>query len=253
MLGEAALTQLSAFALLALGLLFGLKHATEADHIVALSSIVSHQPSLLRSAKVGALWGIGHTASLIAVGILVLWLRVAIPESLANWLEFCVALMIIGLGASALLRALKSRRDVHLHEHNHDGVSHIHLHFHEEGSEHKGRVALHSHGVRRIGMKPMLVGAMHGLAGSAALSLLVVTQVDSAALGLVYLAVFGLGSIVGMLLMSGLMGLPFALVGGRYRGVHNGLQWAAGVGSVLFGLWYAYETGISSGFWQKLL
>jgi ABC-type nickel/cobalt efflux system permease component RcnA len=253
MLGEAALRSLSAFTLLGLGLLFGLKHATEADHIVAVSAIVSQERSLLRSALVGALWGVGHTASLILIGILVLALRVAVPETVANWLEFGVALMIIVLGAGALHRALSRRRDVHLHQHKHDGVSHVHIHFHEHGTEHTGTTASHSHAVSRVGFKPLLVGAMHGLAGSAALTLLVLTQINSTALGLVYLAVFGIGSIAGMLLMSGLIGLPFWLSARRLGGVHYGLQTVAGALSIIFGLWYAYETGIASGLWQKIL
>lgn len=247
------MTQLSAFALLGLGLVFGLKHATEADHIVAVSTIVSEQRSLLRSAMVGALWGVGHTASLIFVGIIVLALRVAVPEHVASWLEFGVALMIIVLGISALLRALRRRSDVHLHQHKHDGVSHVHIHFHERETQHTGAVAAHSHAVSRIGFKPLLVGAMHGLAGSATLTLLVLTQINSNALGLLYLAVFGIGSIFGMLLMSGLIGLPFALSARRLGGVHYGLQTIAGALSIVFGLWYAYETGIASGLWQKLL
>ncbi|MGA9994943.1 MAG: hypothetical protein WBP93_05995 [Pyrinomonadaceae bacterium] len=247
------MTQLSAFALLGLGLVFGLKHATEADHIVAVSTIVSEQRSLLRSAMVGALWGVGHTASLIFVGIIVLALRVAVPEHVASWLEFGVALMIIVLGISALLRALRRRSDVHLHQHKHDGVSHVHLHFHEQGTQHTGAAAAHSHAVSRIGFKPLLVGAMHGLAGSATLTLLVLTQINSNALGLLYLSVFGIGSIFGMLLMSGLIGLPFALSARRLGGVHYGLQTIAGALSIVFGLWYAYETGIASGLWQKVL
>jgi len=254
MLEETALTSLSAFAMLGLGLVFGLKHATEADHIVAVSSIVSHQRSLLRSVTVGALWGIGHTASLIFVGIIVLALRVAVPERIANWLEFGVALMIIALGTSALLRVRSGRRrDIHLHQHKHDGVSHVHLHFHEHGTAHKGAVSTHSHAVSRIGFKPLLVGAMHGLAGSATLTLLVLTQINSTALGLLYLSVFGIGSITGMLLMSGLIGLPFALSARRFGGVHYGLQAAAGALSIAFGLWYAYKTGIASGLWRTLL
>ena len=243
------MTSLSAFALLGLGLVFGLKHATEADHVVAVSTIVSRERSLLRSAAVGALWGAGHTAALVGVGVVVLTLRVAVPEQVAGWLEFGVALMIIGLGASALLRALGRRADVHLHQHKHDGVSHVHLHFHERGTEHKGAARAHSHVVSRIGFKPFLVGAMHGLAGSAALTLLVLTQVDSTALGLLYLTVFGVGSILGMLLMSVLVGLPFALTARRFNGVHYGLQTAAGALSVAFGLWYAYETIVARGLW----
>ncbi len=244
------MSSLSAFALLGLGLVFGLKHATEADHVVAVSTIVSQERSLLRSAVVGALWGVGHTAALVVVGVIVLTLRVAVPEQVAGWLEFGVALMIIGLGASALLRARGRRADVHLHQHRHDGVAHVHLHFHEHGNEHKGAGrSAHSHAVSRIGFKPLLVGAMHGLAGSAALTLLVLTQVSSTALGLLYLAVFGVGSILGMLLMSALVGLPFALSARRFNGVHYGLQTAAGALSVAFGLWYAYETGVARGLW----
>ncbi|HEX8772767.1 MAG TPA: hypothetical protein VF735_04110 [Pyrinomonadaceae bacterium] len=254
MLEETASTSLSAFAMLGLGLVFGLKHATEADHIVAVSSIVSHQRSLIRSVTVGALWGTGHTASLLFVGIVVLALRVAVPEGLANWLEFGVALMIIALGASALLRLRSSRRrDIHLHQHKHDGVSHVHLHFHEHETAHKGAVSTHSHAVSRLGFKPLLVGAMHGLAGSATLTLLVLTQINSTALGLVYLSVFGIGSITGMFVMSGLIGLPFALSARRFGGLHYGLQAMAGALSIAFGLWYAYETGIASGLWRTLL
>ncbi|HKR00707.1 MAG TPA: hypothetical protein VJT09_08535 [Pyrinomonadaceae bacterium] len=243
------MTSLSAFALLGLGLVFGLKHATEADHVVAVSTIVSEQRSLLRSALVGVLWGLGHTVALIVVGIVVLALRVAVPEQVASWLEFGVALMIIGLGLSALLRALSHRADVHLHQHQHDGVAHVHLHFHEHGTEHTSTVSAHSHTVSRIGLKPLFVGAMHGLAGSAALTLLVLTQVNSTALGLIYLAVFGIGSIAGMLLMSALVGLPFALSARRFKRAHHGLQTAAGALSIVFGLWYAYETGVARGLW----
>ena len=131
-LEETALTSLSIFTLLGLGFVFGLKHATEADHIVAVSTIVTQERSLLRSSLVGALWGIGHTVALIFVGILVLAFRVAVPEMVAHWLEFGVALMIIGLGLSALVRVRTSRRrNLHLHKHNHDGVLHAHMHFHE--------------------------------------------------------------------------------------------------------------------------
>jgi ABC-type nickel/cobalt efflux system permease component RcnA len=246
---------LSVLALLGLGLVFGLKHATEVDHVVAVSTIVSEHRNILRSALVGGLWGVGHTASLIVTGTIVLALRIAIPEGVSNWLEFCVALMIIGLGASALMRALRRRTDAHVHEHSHDQVSHVHIHFHERGTAHTGEKrasATHRHAVSSIGLKPLLVGAMHGLAGSAALTLLVLTQIESTALGLLYLAVFGIGSILGMLLMSGLIGLPFALSARRLSGVHYGLQTAAAALSIAFGLWYAYRIGITNGLWEQL-
>jgi ABC-type nickel/cobalt efflux system permease component RcnA len=231
----------STLTLLGLGLLFGLKHATEVDHVVAVSTIASQQRNVLRSALVGALWGAGHTASLLIVGVVVLSLRIAIPESVSNWLEFCVALMIIGLGITALWRALRKRSDVHVHEHSHEGVSHVHIHFHEAETRHKAE-RKHSHAVSVVGVKPVLIGMMHGLAGSSALTLLVLTQIDSVWVGFLYLATFSLGSIVGMLLMSGLIGLPFALTSRSLSSLHHRMQMAAAVASIAFGLWYAYKT-----------
>lgn len=226
---------------LGIGLLFGLKHATEVDHVVAVSTIASQQKNVLRSTFVGALWGAGHTASLLIVGVFVLVLRIAIPERVSTWLEFAVALMIIGLGATALWRALRTRSDVHVHEHSHDGLSHVHIHFHESETRHEVKPK-HSHAVSAIGIKPVLIGMMHGLAGSGALTLLVLTQIRSSWIGFLYLVIFGLGSIVGMLLMSGLIGLPFALTARNLSTVHQRMQLAAAVVSILFGLWYAYAT-----------
>lgn len=236
-----SLPAVGAFALLGLGLLLGLKHALEVDHVVAVSTIVSEHRSLWRSALVGGLWGMGHTASLVAVGVVVLAFRIAIPPTVAGWLEFGVALMIILLGALAVLRVLRRRSDVHLHQHSHDGKEHVHMHFHEPGTEHGDDATAHSHEISRFGIKPMIVGAVHGLAGSAALTLLVLTQIPSAALGLVYLLIFGVGSIVGMVLMSGLIGLPFAFSARRLNRFNYGLQAAAGVISIAFGIWYAYD------------
>ena len=236
------------FTLLGIGLVFGLKHATEVDHVVAVSTIVSQHRNVLRSAVVGAMWGIGHTASLLVIGVIVLSLRVAIPEEVSTWLEFCVALMIIGLGAIALWRSLRKREHVHVHEHSHDGVSHVHIHFHEpETRHHEARPPRpHSHAVSAVGLKPVLIGTMHGLAGSGALTLLVLTQIKSALVGFFYLAIFGLGSILGMILMSGLIGLPFALTARNVERVHRHLQTAAAGLSIAFGLWYAYETALAS-------
>ena len=179
-----SLASTGAFAVLGLGLVFGLKHATEVDHVVAVTTIVSEQRSVWRAAAVGGLWGAGHTASLVVVGLFVLTLRVAVPEGVAGWLEFGVALMIIALGVNAVARALRGRADAHVHRHTHGGVEHAHIHFHEDESLHAEPSARHTHAVTRIGLKPVLVGAMHGLAGSAALTLLVLAQIDSVALGL---------------------------------------------------------------------
>lgn len=237
---------LNMFVVLSIGLVFGLKHATEVDHVVAVSTIVSRHKNVFRSAFVGALWGAGHTLSLLAIAVIVLWFRIAIPERVSGWLEFGVALMIIGLGVSALWRALRRNGHVHVHQHSHNGVSHTHVHFHERETEHRPAAppaAVHSHRVARVGWKPLLVGMMHGLAGSGALTLLVLTEIKSAWIGLLYVLDFGFGSIVGMLLMSGLIGLPFALTSKKLTHAHQGLQTLAAILSICFGIWYAYRVG----------
>jgi ABC-type nickel/cobalt efflux system permease component RcnA len=232
---------------LGIGFLYGLKHATEVDHIVAVSTILSEHKRLGRAAIIGGLWGAGHTASLVAVGVIVLALKVAIPESVASWLELGVALMIIGLGVAAFRRALRGRPDVHFHRHGHGDRTHTHIHFHEPGAAvERESFRAHSHTVVKIGLKPTLVGAMHGLAGSSALTLLVLTQISSSLLGLIYLGVFGLGSIFGMLLMSSLVGIPFVFSSAKFGGIHYRLQMIAGALSVAFGLWYAHETGVGA-------
>jgi len=234
-----------AIGILTLGLVYGIKHATEVDHIVAVSTIVSEHQKLTRAALVGGLWGAGHTLSLLVVGILVLLLRIAIPDAVASWLEFVVALMIIALGTAAIRRALSARAEFHIHTHTHGKLTHTHVHFHNQTTQHASSPATHTHAVKRIGFKPIIVGAVHGLAGSAALTLLVLTQIKSTLLGLLYLGVFGIGSMFGMLLMSSLVGLPFVVSSRKLTGVHYGVQMLAGVISVAFGIWYAYQTGFA--------
>ena len=242
------LSSLSTIAILGVGLVFGLKHATEVDHVVAVSTIVSQHKNVFRSALVGLMWGAGHTAALLIVGGVVIALRIAIPEEINSWLEFGVALMIIVLGVVALRRALRSGGTVHVHQHNHDGVSHMHVHFHDKETKHEPSVrAAHSHAVSQIGWKPVLIGTMHGLAGSGALTVLVMTQISSTWIGLVYLAIFGLGSIAGMVLMSGLIGLPFALSSRHLTAAHHRLQTVAAVFSICFGAWYAFASGALPG------
>lgn len=244
---EASLSSVGTLALLGLGLVFGLKHATEVDHVVAVTTLVSEHRSLWRSALVGGLWGAGHTASIVVVGVLVLVFRVTIPLPVTKWLEFGVALMIVSLGVLAMTRVLRRRSDVHLHRHSHDGQSHVHIHFHEHGTEHanSASIPLHSHAISQIGLKPLLVGAMHGLAGSAALTLLVLTQIQPVWLALLYLALFGIGSTAGMMLMSGLIGLPFTFSDRRLNKANYGLQTVAASLGIVFGLWYAFRIGMS--------
>ncbi len=237
----------SALPLLGLGFVLGLKHATEADHLVAVSTIVSEHRSIWRSAAVGGLWGLGHTASLFVAGAVLIALRVQIPEGVATALELLVALMIVLLGTRILYLVLRRRRDVHVHEHAHDGRMHTHLHFHGRQDAHATADAhAVSHAWHRglWGWRPVAVGAVHGLAGSAALTLFVLAEVmrgGSKLLGFAYLLIFGAGSIGGMLLMSTLVGLPFVLTARRFRRIDIPVRLLAGAASVIFGLYYAWE------------
>jgi ABC-type nickel/cobalt efflux system permease component RcnA len=237
----------SALPLLALGFALCLKHATEADHLVAVSTIVSEHRSIWRSAAVGGLWGLGHTASLFVAGAVLIALRVQIPEGVATALELLVALMIVLLGTRILYLVLRRRRDVHVHEHAHDGRMHTHLHFHGRQDAHATADAhAVSHAWHRglWGWRPVAVGAVHGLAGSAALTLFVLAEVmrgGSKLLGFAYLLIFGAGSIGGMLLMSTLVGLPFVLTARRFRRIDIPVRLLAGAASVIFGLYYAWE------------
>jgi ABC-type nickel/cobalt efflux system permease component RcnA len=245
-----ASTATAAGALL-LGFLFGLKHATEADHLAAVGAIVSERRGWRQAASAGALWGAGHTLSIVAAGVGVLLLRVTIPESAARWLELAVALMIIVLGGAALARALRSRPDVHVHAHTHDGTTHAHLHFHGAADAHlqpagdasapfhgAGRHEVGPRSALRGGLKPFLVGIVHGLAGSAALTLLVLSQIASLGMGLLYLLVFGAGSIGGMVIMSLALSVPFAATLARPV-LHRSVRVTAGLLAFLFGLFYA--------------
>jgi ABC-type nickel/cobalt efflux system permease component RcnA len=234
---------------LGVGFLLGLKHATEADHLVAVTTIVSEQRSVWRSTMVGVLWGVGHTAALFVAGLLIIILRVTIPERVASLLELTVAAMITFLGARILYLLLRDRRRVHVHTHTHDGRAHTHLHFHDHRDEHRasdsqGHSANAHHG-RLRGLRPVFVGVVHGLAGSAALTLLVLTEImgggGSRALGIVYLLVFGAGSIGGMLVMSLLISLPFVFTANYFTRINNPLRLVAGLASVAFGIYYAWE------------
>lgn len=235
---------------LGLGFLLGLKHASEADHLVAVTTILSEQRSLGRSMMVGVLWGIGHTAALFAAGLLIITLHVAIPERVAAMLELAVAVMITFLGARILYLLLRDRRSVHIHTHTHDGGhAHSHLHFHDERDAHavgearKQNALAHHSGLR--GLRPVFIGVVHGLAGSAALTLLVLTEImsggGSRALGFAYLLIFGAGSIGGMLIMSALISLPFLVTARYFARIYNPLRLIAGLMSVAFGIYYAWE------------
>ena len=221
---------------LAGGFVLGLQHALDPDHLVAVSPIVSDHKSLRRSSLIGTSWGLGHSASLLGVGLAIILLRVSIPDTVLPWMEAPVAVMLIVLGISATRRALRERGvqiHTHVHEHGHRPHEHVHVHL---GEEHD-----HVHRMFKLGRRPFAVGLVHGFAGSAALTLLVLTKIPSIALGLVYMAVFGIGSIGGMLIMSAVISLPFVLTARRFEALNGVIRLCAGVFSLAFGLMIAWE------------
>ncbi len=224
------------------GFLIGLKHATEADHLAAVSTMVTDRKSLWSSALVGGLWGLGHTISLLLAGVLVLLLNFEISETTERVLEFAVGIMLVFLGLN-VLRKLFAGGHLHFHRHEHGEHAHAHPHVHELDKSDEP----HTHHGLSFSPRALLIGMVHGLAGSAALMLLVIPTIDSRALGLLYIAVFGVGSIGGMMLMSLLVGLPFHFTALRFHRFNHLLQGAAGFISVALGLWIIYEKGIVEG------
>ncbi len=221
---------------LAGGFVLGLRHALDPDHLVAVSTIVSTHNSLRRSSLIGTFWGLGHSASLLGVGLLIILLRVSIPDNVLPWMEAPVAAMLIILGVSATRRALRERGvQIHRHVHEHDDHPHEHVHVH------LGDEQNHNHGLLRLGRRPFAVGLVHGFAGSAAVTLLVLTKVPSIALGLVYMGVFGIGSIGGMLIMSAVISVPFILTARRFETINNVIRLCAGLFSLAFGLMISLE------------
>ena len=231
----------SLYAAFGLGLILGVKHALDADHVIAVSTIVSEHQSLKWASLIGAFWGLGHTATLLAVGLAVILLRLTIPVRVALGLEFLVALMLIFLGVSILWRSLKADK-LHLHPHEHNPRSHAHFHVH--GNPQEDHAHAHPFGSMR---KPFIIGMVHGLAGSAALMLVVLSTIPSAIAGLAYIAIFGLGSVGGMLVLSSVIGLPFILTARRFTLLNRWIKVVAGTASVGFGLILGWEIGFQQG------
>lgn len=227
--------EVTTLTVLLFGFLLGVKHALDADHVVAVATIVSRSHSLLRSALVGLSWGIGHTLTLFAVGFGVLVFKLTIPDKLALSMEFVVGVMLVLLGVSIVKQLLSGRTHVHLHQH--EDKRHLHSHSHQAIREHD-----HQH-IRRS----LLMGMVHGLAGSGTLTLLVVSTMSSVAQGLFFLLLFGVGSILGMLVFSGLIGLPFKFTAGVSHRLNRWIQGVAGVISVGFGLFIMWQAGFTSG------
>lgn len=232
--------------ILLLGLVMGLRHSFEPDHIAAVSAMVASSSSssssekegrrgglLMRAPIMGAMWGIGHTASLFAAGLFVLLLATTIPASLSAKLEFGVGVMLVVLAATTMtgwsagrfFQGVWSPKARHRHAHSHGQLVHDHEHDHAQGSGHA-----HAH-------RSLIVGVVHGLAGSGALMLFVLPTIHSIPLGLAYIGIFGAGLIAGMAGVSTLIGIPFARLGdsGSSTKIRLVLRYAAGVIALVIG------------------
>ena len=267
---------MSSLSILFIGLLLGMKHATEADHLAAMATLVTRENSLGRTMKLGVAWGIGHTLTLMLFGGIVLALGKAISPHMERALELAVGLMLIGLGADVLRRLLRQR--IHFHVHRHEtGTAHVHAHGHAGEGAHHDSMHRHAHAqglpmrwrpartkqgaagtaaestrygparVRGLPMRALAVGMMHGMAGSAALILLSLEAVQSWTMGLVYIVCFGAGSIAGMALLSFAIAIPLRLSAGHLGRLHNGTSALLGGFSCTLGAFMVYKIGFVEG------
>jgi sulfite exporter TauE/SafE len=233
---------LTSSAVLFYGFLIGLKHAVEADHLAAVGTIVSERKSLLSSTLVGGLWGLGHTISLFLAGVFVILLDFQISEQTERILEFAVGIMLFLLGLN-VVRKLAQGGTLHAHTHEHGAHKHVHPHVHTRGAADEA----HTHHGFKFSPRSILIGMVHGLAGSAGLMLLIIPTIDSNLLRLLYIVIFGAGSIGGMMLMSFLVGLPFTLTATRFNRLNYLLQGIAAMVSIGLGLFIIYEKGVTEG------
>lgn len=224
--------ELSTISVLLIGFVLGLHHAVEADHLAAVSTIVSEKKSLFSASIVGGLWGLGHTISLFVVGAVVIFLKFQISKTTEVRLEAIVGVMLVLLGINAL-RKLFTAKKFHLHAHEHGEREHVHIHSHGDESD----PASH----HRFSPRSILIGMVHGLAGSAALMLLIVPSIASPLVALAYILIFGVGSIGGMMAMSFLMGMPLHFTANRFDILNKGIRLCAGVFSLSLGAFIIYE------------
>jgi high-affinity nickel-transport protein len=252
--------------LLFLGFFLGMRHATDADHVIAIATIVSRQRTLRGSAMIGAAWGVGHTLTILVVGSAIILFGVAIPPRLGLAMELAVGVMLILLGVVTLtgmgevLRGAASpllgdigRSHSHADGHHHAHGDYVHRHAQGEAHGHGEEntpVAWLDIRFRGIGLyqwlRPLVIGVVHGLAGSAAVALLVLTAVREPAWAMAYLLLFGAGTIGGMMLITMALSAPFAFTRSLPR-LNWQLRTASGLISFAFGLFLIYEVGFAEG------
>ena len=261
---------LNVVSFLFLGFLLGMRHATDADHVVAIATIVSRERSVAGSALIGAAWGVGHTVTVMAVGAAIIVFGVVIPPRLGMSMEFAVGIMLVLLGVLTLMgmgradgathtHAGVSRvQEPHVHDHLHAHGDYLHRHLHGHGSGAHGHAEeqtplarLDRSGLGRFALhhwlRPFVVGLVHGLAGSAAVALMILSIISEPAAALGYLLLFGLGTVVGMMLITLILSAPFAFTAVKLPKFNWRLRVASGLVSFVFGVVLIYSIGFAEG------
>ncbi|HEU4416982.1 MAG TPA: high-affinity nickel-transport family protein [Candidatus Angelobacter sp.] len=256
---------ISFLSIIAIGFFLGMRHATDPDHVIAVTTIVSRQNKISRAALTGIFWGVGHTLTIFVVGTAIILFGVVIPARIGLSMELSVALMLVLLGVMNIVAFMRSARSVakvdghgssvHSHHHSHGDFIHTHPHGHSpESHPHapdKTPLARMDKLFGRIGiyrqLRPLLVGIVHGLAGSAAVALLVLTTIRDPRWAIAYLLVFGVGTVGGMMLITMSIASAFNFFGRRHANFAVRLGLASGLLSLAFGLVLVYQIGFASG------
>lgn len=233
-------TETDLLTLLGVGFLLGLRHALDSDHLAAVSTVLAERPSVLASGAVGLWWGIGHTLTLLLVGSIVLAWGIRISEEFERLAESGVAVLLLVLGGGLAVRLYRERWHVHPHRH-HDSGLHVHFHSHHRQQDHR-----HQHWLTES-IRPLCIGMVHGLAGSAALMLLILASTKEIGVGLLSILVFGVGSIIGMMLIGLTISLPVVYSRSISERFFMAVQAVASMASVVVGVWMLARLTVLTG------